>query len=286
MPLAKTTKSNNTFTGSRKLSKKTNKTPIKKDKTKNKNGSTTEEMLDILSTDSNQKKFKGINRNQPMQNMPQSMNYQQPMQNMPQPMQFTGEIDPLMISNFVSTNAHGQISNINKIGELFGPTQIGNQVMSTDSTMQNPLIYQQNELSQQLMNQNMQSFNQPMSQFNQPMSQFNQPMSQFNQPMSQPMSQFNEPMSQFNEPTSQFTQPMSQFNQPMSQFNQPMSQFNQPMSQPMSQYNEQINQLNSNNSPQQQNFMGQSLSENITGSDGLINNIKNLSGLYKVPKLI
>ena len=232
MPLAKTTKSNNTFTGSRKLSKKTNKTPIKKDKTKNKNGSTTEEMLDILSTDSNQQKFKGINRNQPMnyqqpmQNMPQSMNYQQPMQNMPQPMQFTGEIDPLMISNFVSTNAHGQISNINKIGELFGPTQIGNQVMSTDSTMQNPLIYQQNELSQQLMNQNMQSFNQPMS------------------------------------------------------------QFNQPMSQPMSQYNEQINQLNSNNSLQQQNFMGQSLSENITGSDGLINNIKNLSGLYKVPKLI
>ena len=168
------------------ISKKTNKTPIKKDKTKKQYGSTTEEMLDILSTESNEPKFKG--KKQPMQ--------QQPMQQ-----QQLDDIDPLMISNFVPTNNQGEMYNINKIGDLLGMTQIGNPVLSTDSTIQNPMFEQQNPMAQQLTNQLMQ-----------------QPM------MQQPMMQ------------------------------QPMMQ--------------------------QQQFMGQSIDNNF------MNNIKNLSGLYKTPKLV
>jgi hypothetical protein len=183
MPRSKTTESRNTFTGIRKLSKKVSKQG--KDKSK-KNNTTTEEMLDILSTESNEPKFKG--NKQPIQ--------QQPMQQ-----QQLDDIDPLMISNFVPTNNQGEMYNINKIGDLLGMTQIGNPVLSTDSTIQNPMFEQQNPMAQQLTNQLMQ-----------------QPM------MQQPMMQ------------------------------QPMMQ--------------------------QQQFMGQSIDNNF------MNNIKNLSGLYKTPKLV
>jgi hypothetical protein len=193
MPRSKTTESRNTFTGIRKLSKKVSKQG--KDKSK-KNNTTTEEMLDILSTESNEPKFKG--KKQPMQ--------QQPMQQQPMQQQQLDDIDPLMISNFVPTNNQGEMYNINKIGDLLGMTQIGNPVLSTDSTIQNPMFEQQNPMAQQLTNQLMQ-----------------QPM------MQQPMMQ----------------QPMMQ---------QPMMQ--------------------------QQQFMGQSIDNNF------MNNIKNLSGLYKTPKLV
>ena len=182
MPRSKTTESRNTFTGIRKLSKKVSKQG--KDKSK-KNNTTTEEMLDILSTESNEPKFKG--KKQPMQ--------QQPMQQ-PMHQQQLDDIDPLMISNFVPTNNQGEMYNINKIGDLLGMTQIGNPVLSTDSTIQNPMFEQQNPMAQQLTNQLMQ-------------------------------------------------QPMMQ---------QPMMQ--------------------------QQQFMGQSIDNNF------MNNIKNLSGLYKTPKLV
>jgi len=192
MPRSKTTESRNTFTGIRKLSKKVSKQG--KDKS-NKNNTTTEEMLDILSTESNEPKFKG--KKQPMQTMqqqPMQIMQQQPMQTMQQ--QQLDDIDPLMISNFVPTNNQGEMYNINKIGDLLGMTQIGNPVLSTDSTIQNPMFEQQNPMAQQLTNQLMQ-------------------------------------------------QPMMQ---------QPMMQ--------------------------QQQFMGQSIDNNF------MNNIKNLSGLYKTPKLV
>jgi hypothetical protein len=198
MPRSKTTESRNTFTGIRKLSKKVSKQG--KDKSK-KNNTTTEEMLDILSTESNEPKFKG--KKQPMQQQPMQ---QQPMQQQPMQQQQLDDIDPLMISNFVPTNNQGEMYNINKIGDLLGMTQIGNPVLSTDSTIQNPMFEQQNPMAQQLTNQLMQ-----------------QPM------MQQPMMQ----------------QPMMQ---------QPMMQ--------------------------QQQFMGQSIDNNF------MNNIKNLSGLYKTPKLV
>jgi hypothetical protein len=205
MPRSKTTESRNTFTGIRKLSKKVSKQG--KDKS-NKNNTTTEEMLDILSTESNEPKFKGKKQpmqtmqQQPMQTMqqqPMQIMQQQPMQTMQQ--QQLDDIDPLMISNFVPTNNQGEMYNINKIGDLLGMTQIGNPVLSTDSTIQNPMFEQQNPMAQQLTNQLMQ-----------------QPM------MQQPMMQ------------------------------QPMMQ--------------------------QQQFMGQSIDNNF------MNNIKNLSGLYKTPKLV
>ena len=191
MPRSKTMESRNTFTGSRKLSKKVSKQGKKitkqSKKISDKSTNTTEEMLDMLSTESKDHSYKG-KKQQPMQQQPMQ---QQPMQ---QPLD---NIDPLMISNFVPTNNQGEMYNINKIGDLLGMTQIGNPVLSTDSTIQNPIF--ENQMGQQLSNQLMQPMQQPMMQ--QPMMQ--QPM------MQQPMMQ--QPMMQ---------QPMMQ--QPMMQ--QPMMQ--------------------------------------------------------------
>jgi hypothetical protein len=190
MPRSKTTESRNTFTGVRKLSKKI----IKKGNKEN--NTTTEEMLDILDSDTN---YKGMKQ-------PAQQPMQQPMQ---QPLD---DIDPLMVSNFVPTNEQGQINNLNKIGELLGMSQIGNPVLLTDSTIQNPMTEQYNPLAQQLMNQQM--------------------------PQQMPQ----------------------QMNQQMPQ------QMNQQMAPQMT--------------PQMTQFMGQPMSQ-----DSFIDNIKNLSGLYKIPKL-
>jgi len=206
MPRSKTTESRNTFTGVRKLSKKI----IKKGNKEN--NTTTEEMLDILDSDTN---YKGMQK--PMQQL-----MQQPMQ---QPLD---DIDPLMVSNFVPTNEQGQINNLNKIGELLGVTQIGNQVLLTDSTIQNPMTEQYNPLAQQLMNQQMPQ--------------------QMTQQMPQQMPQ-------------QMTQQM-----PQQMTKQMAPQMTQQMPQQMT--------------PQMTQFMGQPMVQ-----DSFIDNIKNLSGLYKIPKL-
>jgi hypothetical protein len=203
MPRSKTTESRNSFTGVRKLSKNS----IKKTK-KGTDTNTTEEMLDILSSESN---FKGAQQPMQPQNMGQTIN--------------NNEVDPLMVSNYVPTNDQGQIlDNFNKIGDLLGMTQIGNPVLSTDSTVQNPITAQQNPMAQQLTSQLMQ--------------QQMMPQQMMPQQMQQPM--------------------MPQ------QMQQPMNQF---MGQPMNQ------------------FMGQPMMQDSIGENTIIDNIKNLSGLYKVPKL-
>jgi hypothetical protein len=133
MPRSKTTESRNSFTGSRKISKKTS----KKGKSKKSNNSTTEEMMDILNSDNN------------TQQMPHAGQMQHQQMN-------NQEIDPLMINNFVPTNQQGEMFNINKIGNLLGlnqTTQIGNQVMSLDSTIQNPMMQFQNPMAEQLSSQ-------------------------------------------------------------------------------------------------------------------------------------
>ena len=171
MPRSKTMESRNTFTGSRKLSKKVSKQGKKitkqSKKISDKSTNTTEEMLDMLSTESKDHSYKG-KKQQPMQQQPMQ---QQPMQQQPM-QQPLDNIDPLMISNFVPTNNQGEMYNINKIGDLLGMTQIGNPVLSTDSTIQNPIF--ENQMGQQLSNQLMQPMQQPMMQ--QPMMQ--QPMMQ------------------------------------------------------------------------------------------------------------
>ena len=181
MPRFKTTESRNSFTGVRKLSKNSIKKPKKGTDT-----NTTEEMLDILSSESN---FKGMQQPMQPQHMGQTIN--------------NNEVDPLMVSNYVPTNDQGQIlDNFNKIGDLLGMTQIGNPVLSTDSTVQNPITAQQNPMAQQLTSQLMQQQMMP-------------------QQMQQPMNQ----------------------------------------------------------------FMGQPMMQDSIGENTIIDNIKNLSGLYKVPKL-
>jgi hypothetical protein len=129
-------KTNNTksFTGSRKLSKRTNK----------KKPTDTEEMLSILEDISVVNKYPQTNH--------MGTNIKQQ------------DVDPLMISDGIVANNQGQVTNINKIGDLLGMVpqlnntqQYGNPVVDFASTVQNVSNpFENNQMAQQLNNQLMQ----------------------------------------------------------------------------------------------------------------------------------
>jgi hypothetical protein len=142
MPSLKTTESRNSYKGIRKLSKKASKKGSKTSrKNKNSDDNITEEMRDILNSDSNNS-YIGNGKNQ----------LRKPTQSTQRSIQ-SDNVDPLLVSNHVPTDNHGNIIyNNNRIGALLGGISQINNVSQIGNPI-NPEI--ESEMEPQMMNQYM-----------------------------------------------------------------------------------------------------------------------------------
>jgi len=160
MTRSKTTESRNSYKGVRKLSKKASKKGSNKGSRKKKNNNnTTEEMLNILSSDEN------VYTGRKVLNNTQDNN-----------------VDPYMIQDNVPTDQQGNRNHINSIGSLLG----GIAQLNTNTQYVPPdLSSIQNKLASTMMPQQMidQDMPQMMSQMPQMMGQMPQMMGQMPQQM-------------------------------------------------------------------------------------------------------